>query len=207
MKTTVLLLALLITNSMFAQSAYEKGMANGMQLWQSGKNTEAAAQFERIAQVEKDNWIPAYYQSFITILSAFNAKDADSKMSLIKTAKTILDAYPAQNNNPEWLVLKAMNYTAELTTDPMTKAQELSPLIIATYEKAKAIAPENPRVILNLAQFQMQSKKYFHQDTSAECESIKKALHLFDTQKSETAFAPSWGKEQAEQIVSSCTSK
>jgi len=207
MKTKLLFLTLLITTGVWAQAPYEKSMNTGMQLWQSGKNVEAIAQFGRITNVGENDWIPAYYQALVTIVTAFDTSDMDDKNSLIQQATTILDSHPDQDNNPEWLVLKALAITAELTTDPSTKGQVLSPKIIALYEKARNLAPHNPRVILGLSEFQMQSKRYFHEDTSSECEIIKKALHLFDTQRSEVPFAPSWGKERAEQIISTCLSQ
>jgi hypothetical protein len=207
MKAKLLLLTLLITTAVWAQTPYEKSMNAGMQLWQSGKNVEAIAQFGRIANAGDNNWIPAYYQALVTIVTAFDTSDMDAKNNLIQQATTILNSQSDQDNNPEWLVLKALATTAELTTDPSTKGQALSPKIIALYEKAKSLAPYNPRVILSLSEFQMQSKRYFHQDTSSECEIIKKALHLFDTQRSEVPFAPSWGRERAEQIISTCLSQ
>lgn len=58
-----------------AQSLFEKEMSNGLALWKAGKNTEAVAQFERLAATNKNNWLPGYYVSLIYTLEAFEEED------------------------------------------------------------------------------------------------------------------------------------
>lgn len=203
LKTFIIAFIVLFSTAAFAQSPYEKGMTQGLALWQSGKATEAAAQFERIAQAEPENWIPVYYQAFIGITSSFTIQNTEEKLKMIENNKRLLNN-SSQENNSEWLTLKALNLLAELTTDPMTKSQTLAPAISALYQKAIELDPKNPRAALGLVEFQIGSKKYFKQDISKECEAAKKALNLFETQQSNLPFAPNWGKERAEQIVQNC---
>lgn len=193
----------LLSSSLFAQSMYEKGMGEAMALWQSGQTQQAAAKFERIAQVEKENWIPAYYQAMVLTTASFREKDKEIQMKYIETASTILND-GKQDDNAEWLVLKAMNETASMLTDPMAKGKELSPVIIGLYKKALVIAPNNPRATLGLAEFQFNAKKYFNQDTSKECEEARKALSLLGEEKQSVPFAPSWGKDRAEKLLKEC---
>jgi len=203
MKTLIIAFIALFSVATYAQSPYEKGMSQGLALWKSGNTTEAAAQFERIAQAEPDNWIPLYYQALIGTTTAFSIRDPEEKLKLIENTKIILNN-SSQDRNSEWLTLKAMNLVAELTTDPMTKSKTLAPTIYALYEKAIQLDPNNPRAVLGLAEFQIGSKKYFKQDISKECEAVKKALDLFETHKPALPFAPAWGKERAEKIVQNC---
>lgn len=203
MKTLIIVFFVLFSVTTYAQSPYEKGMIQGLALWKSGKTTEAAAHFERIAQAEPENWIALYYQALIGTTAAFATSDQEEKLKLIENTKIILNN-SSQDRNSEWLTLKAMNLVAELTTDPMTKSQTLAPTIYALYEKAIQLDPNNPRAVLGLAEFQIGSKKYFKQDTSKECEAVKKALNLFETHKPTLPFAPTWGKERAEHIVQNC---
>ncbi|MGJ1316094.1 hypothetical protein ACR78R_26295, partial [Sphingobacterium multivorum] len=65
MKSFIIVLICLISGSAFAQGNFEKSMGQAMSLWQSGETQKAAALLERIAQAEKDNWIPAYYQAMV----------------------------------------------------------------------------------------------------------------------------------------------
>ncbi len=203
MKSIIIAIICFISSSTFAQSNYEKSMGQAMGLWQSGEIQKAAALLERIAQAEKDNWIPTYYQAMILTTAAFREKDKEAQTKYIQSAEDILNN-SMQDNNSEWLVLRAMNKTALMVTDPMTKAKELSPIIIGLYKKALAITPSNPRAVLGLAEFQMNAKKYFNQDSSKECEDVKKAVSLFNEEKPAAPFAPSWGKDRAEQILKAC---
>ena len=77
MTKIITVLTFFVCNLLAAQTQYEQGMGKAMQLWGEGKNTEAVATFERIASVEKTNWLPNYYVSFISTLEAFGTKDKD----------------------------------------------------------------------------------------------------------------------------------
>ncbi|RKO70589.1 hypothetical protein D7322_16980 [Sphingobacterium puteale] len=203
MKSIIIVIICFISSTAFAQNNYEKSMGQAMSLWQSGEIEKASGLLERISQAEKDNWIPNYYQAMILTTAAFKEKNKETQAKYIQSAEDILNN-STQDNNSEWLVLRAMNKTALMLTDPMTKAKELSPITIGFYKKALAINPNNPRAILGLAEFQMNAKKYFNQDSSKECEDVKKAVSLFNEEKPAAPFAPSWGKDRAEQILKAC---
>ena len=73
-----------------AQSQFEKGMGSALKLWGEGKNTEAIAQFERIASVEKTNWLPNYYIAAINTFQAFGEKDKTKMKTLFELCAVIL---------------------------------------------------------------------------------------------------------------------
>ncbi|WP_010522883.1 hypothetical protein [Aquimarina agarivorans] len=50
-----------------AQSNYEKGMQKAFGLWQENKIEEASNLFERIANAEKENWLPYYYVANVNV--------------------------------------------------------------------------------------------------------------------------------------------
>lgn len=203
MKTLLLIITTCIAQFTFAQEQYEKAMGEALTLW-GQQNTEAAlGKMEQISSVEKDNWIPKYYQALIATTASFQENDLDKKNALIKKAKDIIPT-TTENSNAEWYILKALTLTAELTIDPMNNAMRLSPEIIANYEKAKALEPNNPRAISGLADFNIQSKKFMGGNTDQECKDLQKALSLFATQKKDVKFYPSWGKERVEQLLKNC---
>src|SRR5690606_41283556 len=90
MKTLICTLLTLISFSVFAQGNYEKAMGEALQAWKDGKVKEASAQFERIAQVEKDNLIPKYYQSLTLVTNSFQIKDETEKADVIKKNEEII---------------------------------------------------------------------------------------------------------------------
>ena len=205
MEKVVLILALTISFFGVSQTNYEQGMQQAFQLWEEGKTTQASALFERIASVEETNWLPNYYVALVNTTQAFQTKEPGASMALLHKAQEKLDdLLDNQENNVELLVLQAMIHTAHIARDPMTNGQKLSGIVMQLYGKAEALAPQNPRVVLNKAQFEMGSAQFFGTDTTPICAKIEQSLLLFDTFKPETPFHPSWGKNQAEQALKSC---
>lgn len=198
MKTILLLISLAVAHLAAAQTQYQKAMGEAFSLWKTGNTEEAMHKMEIIASVEKDNWIPQYYQALIATTASFQSPDKDKKNALIKIAATLI---PIEKSNAEWHILKATLLTAELTLDPMNNAMRLTPEIIAYYEKALQLEPYNPRAIAGLAEFQIRRKKFMGGNTEQEYIALQKALSLFDSQKSDIPFYPTWGKEQAESLL------
>ena len=189
-----------------AQGQFEQGMAKAFQLWGEGKNTEASDLFERIAVAEKTSWLPNYYVALVNTTTAFTTKDKDQMTLLLDKAQKALDLEMDKNpNNAELLVIQAMIHTAWIAFDPMTNGQKLSGKVMELYGKAQAIAPENPRVIFNKAEFEIGSAKFWGNDTKPMCAQIEKAITLFATFKPETPFSPSWGLDRAKAAMKNCT--
>ncbi len=205
MEKAVLILALVLSVLGYSQSNYEQGMEKAFQLWGEGNPKEAAALFERIASAEKENWLPGYYVSLINTTEAFRTSDTKTVESLLAKAQNSLDPLLAKHpNNVELMIMQAMIHTAHIAVDPMTNGQRLTGPVMQLYGKAEAISPNNPRVVLSKAQFEMGSAQFFGTDLAPICAQIEKSLQLFDTFKPETSFHPNWGREQAQQALKNC---
>ena len=196
---------LFITSLVSAQGKFEQGMGKAFQLWGEGKNTEASAMFERIAAAEQNTWLPNYYVALVNTTSAFGTKDAAQIDLLLTKAQNALDVELIKNpNNAELLVVQAMIHTAWIAFDPMTNGQKLSGKVMELYGKAQAIAPENPRVVFEKAEFEIGGAKFWGKDTKPMCAQIEKAIGLFATFKPETPFSPKWGLERAQEVLKNC---
>lgn len=205
MKTIITLIAIFICSLLSAQTQYEQGMGKAMQLWGAGNNTEAVATFERIASVEKTNWLPNYYIAFINTIDAFGAKDKTKIPALLTKAQDAIDnATVISPNNPEIMVVQAMLYTAILIQDPMTNGQKYGALAMEQYNKALAIDSKNPRAMFSKAEFEIGGAKYWKTDTKPMCEAIAKSIELFANFKPETPFHPNWGLDRAQQALIGC---
>lgn len=208
MKTIITSFALFICSLLSAQSQYEQGMGKAMQLWGAGKNSEAVATFERIASVEKANWLPSYYIAFINTIDAFGTKDKEKAAALVTKAQDALDnATAISPNNPEIMVVQAMLYTAILIQDPMTNGQKYAALAMEQYTKALIIDPKNPRVVFSKAEFEIGGAKYWGTDTKPMCEAIAKSIELFANFKPESQFHPNWGADRAEKVLAESCKK
>ena len=100
--------------------------------------------------------------------------------------------------------MQALLHTAWVAYDGATYGMQLSGKVIALYEKAKAIAPENPRVISSKADWDIGGAKYFGQDTKPFCKELERSLDLFTNFKPESEFHPNWGKERVGQLLKDC---
>lgn len=205
MEKVILILALTLGALGYSQVNYEMGMQKAFELWENGNNSEAAAQFERIASAEKNNWLPSYYVALINTTTAFGTNDFNEKEQLLSNAQQALDkAMELDPNNAELLVMQAMIHTARIAADPITNGQKLSGSVMQLYGKASALAPDNPRVVLSKAQFEMGSAQFFGSDTAPICKQFERSLALFDTFKPESSFHPAWGRDQAEYAWKAC---
>lgn len=191
----------------FAQSPsqYEQGMGKALGLWKEGKATEATAIFERIASVEKTNWLPNYYVALINTIEVFKSQDKSKAPAYLEKAQLALDdATAVSPNNAELMVVQALIYTAWIVQDPMTNGMKYSSKAMEQYYKAQAIAPENPRVVFSKAEFEIGGAKYWGKDTKPMCAEIERSLGLFAKFKPETAFHPNWGLDRAQEVLKNC---
>ncbi len=205
MTKIITIIAMFVASIVSAQTQFDQGMKKALQTWKNGNSTEALVQFEKIASVEKTNWLPNYYIALINTTQAFGEQDKTKMLSLIESAQKAQDfCNDLAMDNPEVLVMQAMIHTASIVYDPMTNGQKLSGDVMYILNKAYKIAPENPRVVFQKASFEIGMAQYFGQDTKPMCAQIEKSIELFATFKPETAFHPSWGLDRAQEAVKGC---
>ena len=72
------------------------------------------------------------------------------------------------------------------------------------YSKAIGIAPENPRVVIEKARFNLESAKYTGGSTKSVCEDLQNAGKLLEDFKSDEPFYPNWGKNQLKKALTKC---
>ena len=205
MTKLITIIAMFVASIVSAQTQFDQGMKKALQTWKDGNSKEALVQFEKIASVEKTNWLPNYYIAFINTTQAFGEKDKTKMESLLKTAQKAQDVCnELAQDNPEVLVLQAMIHTAWIVYDPMTYGQQLSGDVMYILNKAYKISPENPRVVFQKASFEKGMAQYFGQDIQPMCAQIEKAIELFPTFKPESVFHPSWGLDRAEAELKKC---
>ena len=201
----ITIIAMFVASVVSAQTKFDQAMGKALQTWKEGKPSEAVAQLERIAFVEKTNWLPNYYIAFINTTQAFGEKDKTKMESLLRVAQKAQDfCNELVQDNPEILVMQAMIHTAWIVYDPMTNGQKLSGDVMYILNKAYQIAPKNPRVVFQKASFEIGMAQYFGQDTKSMCAQIEKSIELFANFKPESAFHPSWGLDRAIEELKKC---
>ncbi|EAR01675.1 hypothetical protein [Maribacter sp. HTCC2170] len=205
MKKGITLMLLFVATISMAQDRYTNGMEKAFQLWGEGKNTEAANMFERISSAELDNWLPAYYAAQVNTVASFGEKDKEKLTQQLEKAQEFIDIAKAISpDNPEILVQQAMIYTAWVAFDGATYGMLYSGKVVALYQKALQLNPENPRVLFSKAEWDMGSAKFFGQDTTPFCKDIERSLELFANFKPEAPFHPNWGQDRAIEVLKNC---
>jgi hypothetical protein len=205
MMKIIITLALFICSFASAQTQYEQGMTKALGLWEEGKIAESTALFERIAAVEKETWLPNYYIALMNSTGAIGMKDKDKMTAMVEKAQNALDIELVKSpKNPELLIVQGLIHTVWLVYDPITNGQKLSPIIMGLYKKALVIEPENPRAILEKAEFEIGGAKFWGKDTKPMCDELRRSIPLFENQKQETKFSPKWGRERVELLLKNC---
>ncbi|AFU68699.1 hypothetical protein P700755_001874 [Psychroflexus torquis ATCC 700755] len=203
---SIFIITMILGLNINAQTSYEKGMEEAFNLWEEEKIMEASNLFERIAKAEKDNWIPPFYAGYTLVISSFEAKDeATFKLKIEKATELLSQASSSSPNNPEIMIVKALANTAYINFDSQKYGMTLSGKNEYIYQAALKIAPNNPRVILSKAEWDMGSAQFFGSSIEPYCKDIKRALGFFQNEeKSEVKFYPDWGEKKAQKILDDC---
>lgn len=205
MKNLLIIICLLSSLSLIGQDQYMKGMEKAFGLWGENKTTEAVALFERIAQAEKDNWLPSYYAANVLIVSSFSTKDKALVNEMLEKAKVhIATAHDRSPDNSEVTTMEGLLYTGYVAMDPATFGMTLSPKIMEMHKKAVTLDPANPRAQGNLVEYEIGGARFFNQDLKTFCDKLKAVIPLYENQKADYPFAPSQGIERVHTSMKEC---
>lgn len=212
MKKTVLFLtlALVIGANVHAQNekytkAMEGAIATVKFMTPTPELQQAAGQFERIANTETAEWLPAYWAAYTYALLSFKETDAAKKDALLdKAAAFYQNVAQKQPDNDETMVLAAQLATARLAVDPENRWQQYVPEFEAALGKAKAKNAENPRIYALQGQSLFYTPEQYGGGKTVACPLLKQAAEKFATFKPASAIHPSWGVETNQYLLSQC---
>ena len=212
MKRVFLIAAIIsLSSSLFAQSEkYVSAMKKNINMMDSAvmsRNTaELANNFERIGDAEKTQWLPYYYASYATVMSAFLETDktkadaiADKAEVLIKKAEAILG-----KENSETDVIKSMIASAHLMVDPQNRYMQYGQASSGYIAAAEKLDPTNPRPVYLEGQAKFYTPPAFGGGKDIAKAIFLKALPMFDTFKPENSLSPTWGKSSTQYFISLC---
>lgn len=212
MKRTTLFLAALLTAS-FAlgqNELYYQKMGETLGKFASSSSVEdfqdLANQFDVIAKVEPDEWLPLYYEAHCYILMGFFGQlpAAQQDSYLDKASACVEKMEELAPNEAEVYVMKAFYYTGYLVVDPPGRAMTTQPLISAAISRALSLDTENPRALFLKISNELGTASYFGSDTAPLCEKARTLLESWDNYKIKSPIHPAWGKGETEGIVNGC---
>ena len=163
---------------------------------------DLAGAFERIADAEKNQWLPYYYAALENVSMAYMMTQgqmgmADKTDPIADKAEELLNKAEAlAKDNSEIYCVRKMIATLRLMGDPMSRYMTYGPAASEALETAKNLNPENPRVYL----LEGQDKLYTPEQYGGSKEEAKKlfeeALKKYESFKPESSIHPNWGKGQ-----------
>ncbi len=212
MKTTIISIFIIFASltGMSQSSDYAKAMGDALSQYANCKSIDdfqsLGNRFGLIANTEKSEWLPLYYQAHCYIIMSFiEPSDAVKKDNYLDVAEKAIDKMmvlvPSES---EAYTLQGFYYTARLVVNPMERGQKYSMLSGQSLGKALSLDPNNPRAKVLKLQNEMGTAQYFGNDPKEFCPQATELLANWDNYKVKSPLYPSWGKDQATQIVNGC---
>lgn len=161
---------------------------------------QARAQFERLSSVERDAWLPCYYQAFADIELFFRTSGEQERMQYLDDASACLDQLKdLKRKDPkersEITALRGYLLYARVAANPGENGPKYAGTVIALFQEALALNPGNPRALLLHASFRRRMAAAMQQTYPEYEADMQRASALLEQPVSPMEF-PHWGKIQ-----------
>jgi hypothetical protein len=205
----MILIAVMVSMGLMAQDKYQEAMQAGLEKFGSASGVNelqaAALHFERIAEVETEEWLPAYYASLIYCIIAFRTEDVQEKEKFVRQAQTHIDeAMKATPDESEVHTLQGMVYQALIGVDPASNGQIYGSKANGSFQTAIRLNSENPRPYYLQAVSLLYTPEQYGGGKKAALPLFEKAMGLFAKESPENSLYPDWGKEDCERNLKVC---
>ena len=208
MKKLIAGFALLTALMSNAQSdKYEQAMKKTLSLFDSVKTTQGyqalSANFERIGDAEKTQWLPYYYAGLALTTAAWTdqAMDKDANAEKIKALCTKAEAI---EKNSEIYTLRNMAATQQMIVDPQSRWMTYGQEAAGALKKGMELDPNNPRLYYLQAMSIFGTPEQFGGGKEKAKPVFEKAIALFKSENPKPLY-PHWGQEQAEEKLVECS--
>lgn len=194
----------------FAQSeVYNQKMKETLELMDSAKTIqdlqEVSAQFERIGDMVKNQWLPFYYAALAQINIGWQDQKADKDKLATKT-KGIIAKAEAIEKNAELYILQNMVATQQMLVDPQNRWMTFGAESGKALENAKKADPSNPRIYYLEGMGIFGTPEAFGGGKDKAKPLFEKSVQLFKTFKPQSPLHPKWGQKIAEDMLAKCSS-
>lgn len=209
-KLLILLIAAFSLQYAFAQSAmYQQKMKETLMLMDSAKSTqdlqEVSAQFERIGDMEKTQWLPYYYAALAQVNIGWRDQNID-KDKLADKTKAIIAKAEAIEKNAELYILLNMTATQQMMVDPQNRWMTYGAEGSKALENAKNADPNNPRIYYLEGMSLFNTPPAFGGGKDKAKPVFEKAVQLFKSFQPQSSLHPKWGEKIAEEMLAKCSS-
>lgn len=158
--------------------------------------------FLRIANAEKDKWLPYYYASYLyTITSLSDTINSKKDTYLDEAVKYLSIADSLQPNESEIYVIKGLICQARLVVDPMNRYMKYSTEMNVAFKKAIELDIKNPRPELLIGMTLFYTPAQFGGGAKAAKQVLENSSKKFNEFVPKDELMPSWGKDQLENFL------
>ena len=210
------ILSFIVFQPVFSQSEkYMKAMEEKVAMVNSAATMdnwkELANSFERIGDVEKDQWLPYYYAALSRVMTGYmisngqNGGFADkTDPEADKAEQLLIKAESLTKENSEIWCVKKMIATLRMTADPMARYQTYGPAAAEALAKAKQLDSQNPRVYLLEGQDKFYTPEQFGGSKTEAKALFEESIKKQESFKPASSIYPSWGLGQAKYFHAQC---
>jgi len=156
---------------------------------------QVRSKLERFSMAKPDVWLANYYLAYVDVQLSFQLPSKDEKAQYLREAEDYLNKLPELKGAElsEVYTLKGLRLYGLIASDPQTNGPRYSGEIMANYEKALALNPNNPRAMILRALFKNNMAQFMHQANPDFQQEVDKAAAAFETENT-TAANPAWGR-------------
>jgi hypothetical protein len=166
--------------------------------------TNLANSFQRIADAEKNQWLPYYYAALANVSAGYMMSMgqmgmADKTDPIADKAEGLLNkAEELSKDNSEIYIVKKMIASLRLIGDPQNRYMTYGPAAEQALTTAKTLNPANPRVTLLEAQDKMFTPEQFGGSKTEAKKLFEESIKKYEAFKPESNIHPNWGLKQAQ---------
>ena len=164
-----------------------------------------ANNFERIANAEKNQWLPYYYAALCQVNYAYMEQDKSKIDAIADKATLLIDkADSLSPDNSEISCVKSMIASSHMMVNPMQRYMEYGAEINLHLDAAMKQDPNNPRP----EYLKGQGLKYTPEQFGGGCATAKPVLQAsldkHNAFKPASELHPNWGKQRVELLLGEC---
>lgn len=187
---------------------FHQAIMKGQELLKTAQGSQdfvqSANYFERVAQVENKEWLPAYYAAYSNLVAGLMSTDNAAKDQYWDKALIEVEQAGALfKDNSEIYALKGYIQYMKLSIDPRTRLSYMTASAVSL-AKAKELNPENPRVYLIMGQNTFYTPETFGGGKAKAKLVLETAAAKFAIFKPENELAPNWGAERVKELLAQC---
>jgi hypothetical protein len=214
MKKTVLIIvsAFMMYSFAHAQDAYKQQMQQQVKMLDNANTIreyeQLAANFMRLAQIEKKQWLPYYYSAFCDAKVGWLKQNDPENIEPfvnkaneeVKQAQTLIDTGKQKTELSEIYCILSMINRARVFINPTTYGKQYGPAATSYMRLAEKANPDNPRALYLDAWEKFSTPKMWGGDKVKAKELLETANQIL---ANSTVFGtePHWGKKEVEDLL------